>query len=108
MLCRVKTINICIENIKRISIPQRAHKFALTLDNCLSVKSVRQPGCRVRIKIPADSVSAVGFKRFKRVYRIALGFLTFSAVLVLDMPQKQYSFLNGALLNIRVEIASSE
>ena len=51
------------------------------------METVRQPGCRINIEIPADRIRPVSLQRLERIHRIALGLAHLLAVLVLYMPQ---------------------
>ena len=97
MLCGVKFINIGVEHVERVSIPQRAHKLSLALPHRLAVKPLRQPGGAAHVEIPADGVRSVGGKGVERIHRISLGFAHLLAVLILHVAHDDY-VLKGRLV----------
>ena len=72
ILCCIEFINVCIEHIERVSIPERAEELALSLHDGAAVETTRQPGCAAHGKVPANSVRPVGFKGFHRIDGISL------------------------------------
>ena len=44
VLCRIKAVDIGIEDVERVRIPEGAEEFALSFRNCLSIETVRKPG----------------------------------------------------------------
>ena len=59
MLVRVELIDVRIEDVERVGVPQRAHELALILADRVARKARRQPRRGSRIEIPADRVCAL-------------------------------------------------
>ena len=51
------------------------------------METVRQPGCRVDVEVPADRIGAVLLQCIKRIYGVALGLTHLLAVLILYVSQ---------------------
>ena len=87
MLCRVKFVDVRIEHIERVGVPQRPHELARALLHRLVGEPIRQPRRTVLVKIPADRIRAVTSQRVHRFYRVALGLRHLLSVLILHMPE---------------------
>ena len=97
MLCGVELVDVCVENIESVGIPESAHKLALTLFNCLCVEAVGKPGGGVCVEIPADCVCAVLFEGVEGVYCVALGFRHLLTVFVLNKTENDDVLIGGLI-----------
>ena len=91
----IKIVNIGIQHIEGIGIPQGAHELALAFLHRIIMEAVWQPRCAVLIEIPADSICTMLSQGIHRVNGIALGFAHLLAVLVLHMPQHDDILVGG-------------
>ena len=73
MFRRIEVVNVRVQYVECVGIPQGAEEFALAFLHGLSGKAVRQPWLGIGVEIPADRIRTVGVQRFHRIYRIALG-----------------------------------
>ena len=87
MIERIEIVDIGIEHIEGIGIPQRAHELSLPFLHGAVVVAVRQPRCAVLIEVPADRIRTVLPQRIHRIDGVALRLRHLSAVLVLHMAE---------------------
>ena len=92
---RVELIDLCIENVERIGVPQGAHEFALAFADRLVIETGRQPRRAAGIEIPAHSVRALLIHRIPRADDVALVLAHLLAILILHMAQHQAVFVAG-------------
>ena len=83
----IELIDIRVENVEGVGIPEGAEELALALLHGLAGEAGREPRSGVGVEIPPDRVRAVGFERFERVDRVALGFRHFLSVFILHVPE---------------------
>ena len=72
MIERIEIVDIGIEHIEGIGIPQRAHELSLPFLHGAVVVTVRQPRCAVLIEVPANRIRTVLPQRIHRIDGIAL------------------------------------
>ena len=87
MIERIEIVDIGIEHIEGIGIPQRAHELSLPFLHGAVVVAVRQPRCAVLIEVPADRIRTVLPQRIHRIDGVALRLRHLAAVLVLHMAE---------------------
>ena len=87
ILGRIEFVDICIEHVERVGVPQRSHEFARALLHGIVVEAVRQPRCAVLIEVPADRVRPMPAERIHWVNSVALGLAHLLSVLVLHMTE---------------------
>ena len=68
----IEPVNVGIQHIERIGVPEGSHELALAFHDGLAVETIWQPGRAVHVEIPANRVCAVFFQGVKGVYRISL------------------------------------
>ena len=68
---RVVFVDVRVQHEKRVSVPERSHKFTLTFGNRLFVESRRKPRRAARVEVPSDSVRALFVENRPRVYNVA-------------------------------------
>ena len=54
------------------------------------METVRQPGCRVDVEVPADRICAVSFQRVEGIHGIPLTLAHLLAILILHVAQNDY------------------
>ena len=89
VLCGIKAVDVSIENVERIGVPECTHKLSLTLDNRITEEAVRKPGCRVGVEVPTDRVSAIGLKRLEGIDSVALGLRHLLTVLIKHVTENE-------------------
>ena len=72
MIHGVEIVNVGVEYIERVGVPQRTHELALSFLHCLAIETVGQPRSAVGIEIPPDRVRAVSAQRLHGAYGISL------------------------------------
>ena len=82
VLRRVELMDLRVEDIESIGVPEGVHELALSLDDDLVVELVRQPRLGVRVEIPPDRVGAELVERGERVDGVALALGHLLAVLI--------------------------
>ena len=92
---RIEIVDICVEHIKIIGIPQLIQEFMLSLQHRLSREPLGQPRGGAGIKIPPDGVRAVILQRLKGIHHIALGFRHLLSVLIHHQPQHNDILVRG-------------
>ncbi len=97
MILGHKAIDIRIQDIEGVGVPQGSHEAALGFAHRLIIKAAGQPGRARGIEIPAHGVRALLVQHTPGVHHVAqvLGHLV--AVLVLHMAQHQ-AVLKGTLV----------
>ena len=82
ILGRIEVIDVRVEHVKRIGIPERSEELSLPLAHSLLREFLREPRCRSGVEIPANRIRAEGFERLHRIDRIALRLGHLIAVLI--------------------------
>ncbi len=78
----IKAVDVRIQRVERVGVPQRAEELSLSLLHGLARELLGQPGSAIRVEVPADRIGAVGVQGIHRVDGIALGLRHLVAVLV--------------------------
>ena len=84
VLRRVELINVRVQHVERIGVPQRAEELSLSLLHGLAVEPARKPGGRAGEEIPSDRVRSIFAERVHRVDGISLRLRHLLSVLVLN------------------------
>ena len=87
VLGRIEFVDVRIEYVERVGVPQRSHEFARALLHSIVVEAVRQPRRAVLVEVPADRVRAVPSERIHRVNGVALGLAHLLPVFILHMTE---------------------
>ena len=87
VLGRIEFVDVRIEHVERVGVPQRPHELARALLHGIVVEAVRQPRRAVLIEVPADRVRAVPSERIHRVNGVALGLAHLLSVFILHMAE---------------------
>ena len=103
MLKRVELVDIRVENIESIGIPQRGHELALAFADRFLGEAAGQPGGAGGIEVPAHGIGALLVKDRPGIDHVAQMLGHLSAVLVLHMPQNQAAFIGRALKHRRTD-----
>ena len=91
----IESVDIRVQSIERIRVPQCAQELALAFLHGLVGELVGQPGRAVGIEIPADRVGAVCLKSRERIYRVALALGHLVAVFVKDKAKNDGVLIAG-------------
>ena len=84
---RVEIVDIRIENIERVGIPERPHELARPLLHRIVGEAVRQPWRTILIEVPANRIRTVTAQGIHRLDGVALGLAHLLPVLVLHMTE---------------------
>ena len=87
MLRRIKLVNIRIEDVECVRVPERPHELARPLLHRIVGEAVRQPRRTILIEVPADCVRTVTAQGIHRLDGVALGLAHLLPVLVLHMTE---------------------
>ncbi len=93
---RIELVDLRVQHIERISVPQGAHEFRAALEHGFLVEALGQPGRGAVVEVPADRIGAELRKRFEGIHGIALGLAHLLAVLVLNEAEHDDVFIRGA------------
>ncbi len=85
----VEAVDLGIEHVKCIGVPEGAHEFALGLGNGLRREAAGQPGHGAGVEIPAYGVGALIIEDRPGVYHIALVLTHLEAVLILHQAEDE-------------------
>ncbi len=99
----IEPVNIRIEDIERVGIPQRTHKFALHFADRIVIKTRGQPRRARRIEIPPHRVRALLVKNAPRIDDISFMLAHFLSVLILHMPKHDAVFKGRFIKNQRTD-----
>ena len=97
MLRRIELVDVGVQHVKRIGVPECAHKLALRLRNVVRRESGRQPRSACGVEIPPYRVCALRVKHAERIDDVALMLAHFDAVFVVDVA-KHYAVFKRALV----------
>ena len=95
ILCGIEAVDLRVQSIERIGVPQCSEELALAFLNGLIRELVGQPGRAVGVEIPADRVRAVCLQSRERIYSVALALGHLIAVLVKDQAQDDDVLIAG-------------
>ena len=84
---RVEIVDVRIEDIERIRVPERPHELARPLLHRIVGEAVRQPRRTVFVEVPADRIRTVTAQCVHRLDRIPLRLAHLLPVLVLHMTE---------------------
>ena len=82
ILGRVEVIDVRVEHVERVGIPERSEELSLPLAHSLLRELLREPRCRSGVEIPANRIRTEGFECLHRIDRIALRLGHLVAVLI--------------------------
>ena len=82
ILGRVEAVNVGIEHIECVGVPERAEELSLSLANRILRELLREPRRGCRVEVPANRIGAEGIERLHRIDRIALRLGHLIAVLI--------------------------
>ena len=71
MLSGIELIDVGIQHIEGVGVPEGTHELALGLGNCFLGEAVGQPGHGGGIEIPAYGVCALLVKQYPGVHNVA-------------------------------------
>ena len=80
---RIKLVNICIQYIECVRVPECTHELSLSFNDCILMETVWKPRCGVAVEVPADRICTIFVQGIHRIYRVTLGLTHLLSVLIL-------------------------
>ena len=92
VFARIEVVDIGVENVKRVGVPQRTQKFALRFADGFVVKPTGKPQSGGSVEVPTHRVCALFVKTVPRIHHVALVLGHFYSVFVPNKPQHNTVF----------------
>ena len=87
MLHRIEVVDVCIQYVESVGVPQSTHELTAAFLYCIIVETVRKPRCGIRVEVPADCICSVLAQCIHWVNGIALGLTHLLTVFILNMAK---------------------